>query len=131
MKRRHFLSWLSFSTLMTLLPTALSACSDTSTDLSQEASETPNKLTSQRQDGLIKVGQMKDLESSGNLSFKSPEGQNILIVQDASSSELHAIDSICTHQGCAVNWDAKALSLICPCHGSKFDSQGSVLAGPA
>lgn len=35
----------------------------------------------------------------------------------------------CTHQGCEVN--PNAYSLVCPCHGSEFDTHGKVLNPPA
>jgi Rieske Fe-S protein len=37
----------------------------------------------------------------------------------------------CTHQMCDVGYNAKAKSLDCPCHGSRFDLNGKVLNGPA
>jgi Rieske Fe-S protein len=35
----------------------------------------------------------------------------------------------CTHQGCRV--DAFASALVCPCHGSEFDTRGRVSQSPA
>lgn len=35
----------------------------------------------------------------------------------------------CTHQGCEVN--PNPYSLVCPCHGSEFDTNGEVLNPPA
>ena len=37
----------------------------------------------------------------------------------------------CTHLGCTVPWDQAANQFICPCHNSKFDTQGAVLNPPA
>jgi len=42
-----------------------------------------------------------------------------------------AVSAVCTHLGCIVNEDAKRNGFICPCHGTKFDAAGKVLAGPA
>jgi Rieske Fe-S protein len=36
----------------------------------------------------------------------------------------------CTHLGCRINRVSEGL-LVCPCHGSKFRTDGSVAAGPA
>jgi nitrite reductase/ring-hydroxylating ferredoxin subunit len=42
---------------------------------------------------------------------------------------LYAMSMQCTHAGCAV--DIKGSELNCPCHASRFDRSGNVLAGPA
>jgi cytochrome b6-f complex iron-sulfur subunit len=42
---------------------------------------------------------------------------------------FYAISTTCTHLGCAVARSAKGFA--CPCHGSRFDSKGNVVAGPA
>lgn len=42
---------------------------------------------------------------------------------------VSAIDLTCTHLGCQVVGTRAGFS--CPCHGSRFDSRGRVLSGPA
>jgi glycine/D-amino acid oxidase-like deaminating enzyme/nitrite reductase/ring-hydroxylating ferredoxin subunit len=44
---------------------------------------------------------------------------------------LHAVSVRCTHLGCLVRFNAAERSWDCPCHGSRFDIDGSVLEGPA
>ncbi|MEP7051932.1 MAG: Rieske (2Fe-2S) protein [Pseudomonadota bacterium] len=43
---------------------------------------------------------------------------------------LYAMTNTCTHQGCPVT-PAAGATLYCSCHGSRFDSNGAVLSGPA
>jgi Rieske Fe-S protein len=45
------------------------------------------------------------------------------------ASGLYAMTITCPHQGCDVEPSGK--DLVCPCHGSQFDSNGAVLQGPA
>ena len=58
---------------------------------------------------------------------KSLEDQKVFIFSD--SEGLHAISKICTHLGCIVALTDSGFQ--CPCHGSKFNRQGKVIAGPA
>lgn len=44
---------------------------------------------------------------------------------------LHRRSAVCTHLGCVVQWNAIERSWDCPCHGSRFDSQGNPVMGPA
>lgn len=40
-----------------------------------------------------------------------------------------ALSLACTHLGCTV--DAETDGFACPCHGSRYDSEGRVVRGPA
>ncbi|MBA3328777.1 MAG: FAD-dependent oxidoreductase [Solirubrobacterales bacterium] len=44
---------------------------------------------------------------------------------------LHAVSLRCTHLGCLVRFNAAERTWDCPCHGSRFDTDGAVLEGPA
>jgi cytochrome b6-f complex iron-sulfur subunit len=41
----------------------------------------------------------------------------------------YALSAVCTHLGCLVDHNGEGLQ--CPCHGSRYDAGGSILAGPA
>ena len=38
---------------------------------------------------------------------------------------------VCTHLGCVVPWVQAENKFICPCHGSQYDKNGTVVRGPA
>lgn len=42
-----------------------------------------------------------------------------------------ALWSTCTHGACGVEWDGEAREAWCPCHGSRFAADGTVVQGPA
>ncbi|MHA6794356.1 FAD-dependent oxidoreductase [Pseudonocardia bannensis] len=44
---------------------------------------------------------------------------------------LHGVSMRCTHLGCLVRFNGAERSWDCPCHGSRFAIDGTVLEGPA
>lgn len=47
------------------------------------------------------------------------------------SNFLRLTPKRCSHMGCALKWNPAEHSWDCPCHGSRFTADGSVLDGPA
>jgi cytochrome b6-f complex iron-sulfur subunit len=56
-----------------------------------------------------------------------PAGRSVAVFRDAQG--VYAISTVCTHLGCIVKSEADGFH--CPCHGSRFHPDGSVLKGPA
>lgn len=44
---------------------------------------------------------------------------------------FRALSSICSHLGCITRYRPDDRIIACPCHGSRFNLDGEVLAGPA
>jgi cytochrome b6-f complex iron-sulfur subunit len=44
---------------------------------------------------------------------------------------FYALSAVCTHLGCLCVWKQDGGVIACPCHGSSFQRDGSVIAGPA
>lgn len=73
---------------------------------------------------VFKLGKPEDFPPGGETFL---QGDRLLIASRAEG--IRAMSATCTHLGCTVGkaeWGYQ-----CPCHGSKFDSTGRVLAGPA
>lgn len=55
-----------------------------------------------------------------------------VIINRAAGGIFHALSSRCPHEGCTVNaLDPEAHKLVCPCHFSEFQIDGSYVTGPA
>lgn len=57
-------------------------------------------------------------------------GEKLAAYRD-NGGKLHLVSAVCTHLKCIVRWNHAEHSWDCPCHGSRFDIDGSVIEGPA
>jgi Rieske Fe-S protein len=73
--------------------------------------------------------------TAGNVSALSVGAllvmSNLVVARDANG--VYAMSGVCTHAGCLMDDSSSTIAagLNCPCHGSKFDGNGSVTRGPA
>lgn len=58
------------------------------------------------------------------------KGQPCAVHRDDDGA-LHAVSAVCTHLGCVLAYNDAERTWDCPCHGSRFGPDGSVLHGPA
>jgi len=84
--------------------------------------------------GPTNVNFTLDLTNSANASLNNTGGAitaNGVIVVNSGGGVFHALSASCTHEGCAVNYNASSSTIVCPCHGGSFNaSTGAVLGGP-
>jgi len=59
------------------------------------------------------------------------KGLTKLAVYRDDDGVIHSMSAVCVHLGCIVNWNKAEKTWDCPCHGSRFDSMGVVINGPA
>jgi Rieske Fe-S protein len=57
-------------------------------------------------------------------------GDHPAIVRCTATETYEALSSTCTHASCEVGLPSGG-AIVCPCHGSRFDTSGRRLAGPA
>ncbi|NIP41456.1 MAG: Rieske (2Fe-2S) protein [candidate division Zixibacteria bacterium] len=56
--------------------------------------------------------------------------KQILFVRD-SKDTIKALNPICTHKQCTVEYSKEKGHIVCPCHGSEYELNGKVLKDPA
>ena len=54
----------------------------------------------------------------------------VFLLARTSASGFSAVDAICSHESCTVT-GTDGNTYVCPCHGSRYNRSGQVLAGPA
>ena len=71
--------------------------------------------------GDLKIGEGKILRLGGKkvAAYRDSDGKVL----------LHS--PVCTHLKCIVRWNAADKTWDCPCHGSRFKTNGEVFSGPA
>jgi glycine/D-amino acid oxidase-like deaminating enzyme/nitrite reductase/ring-hydroxylating ferredoxin subunit len=68
--------------------------------------------------------------AAGDSAIVEAEGEAFAAYR-APDGELFAVSPVCTHMGCKVRWNSVETSWDCPCHGSRFRPDGTVVEGPA
>ncbi len=122
LSRRHFLGGCACALGVTLVGCASNSGGDGKTQAVAQGN------------GFVIKGatQVEALDKGQALGFEFPENVAGLLFR-TKSGELGAVNAVCTHAGCIVNWSAgdPAKAFGCPCHGSIFTIDGKVTQGPA
>jgi glycine/D-amino acid oxidase-like deaminating enzyme/nitrite reductase/ring-hydroxylating ferredoxin subunit len=75
-------------------------------------------------------GPSLDEVPAGEAAILKLEGKRVAVFRDE-GGRLHAVSAVCTHMGCVLGWNPVDRTWDCPCHGSRFALDGSVIHGPA
>ena len=79
--------------------------------------------------GLIEIP--PELEKPGSqIKIRLPNVDEPVLVWRTAEG-YGALSVVCTHRGCEVVFNGRENTLDCPCHGSRFKTDGSVQHGPA
>jgi len=80
----------------------------------------------------VKGGDVSDREdiAPGEGAIIRDGMKHVAVYRDPHGN-LQEMSAVCTHLGCVVQWNGGEKSWDCPCHGSRFALDGTVLNGPA
>lgn len=80
----------------------------------------------------LEAGEVDSAEAikpgEGTIMRRGAAKHAVYRAEDGSIVERSAV---CTHVGCIVHWNSFEKCWDCPCHGSQFQPDGTVLNGPA
>jgi glycine/D-amino acid oxidase-like deaminating enzyme/nitrite reductase/ring-hydroxylating ferredoxin subunit len=92
-------------------------------------------------ENLNVAAQYKDVVTPGEVNdiadIKPGEGAILrhgvkkVAVFKGEDGQVHQRSAFCTHLGCVVRWNSAEKTWDCPCHGSRFQTDGHVVNGPA
>jgi cytochrome b6-f complex iron-sulfur subunit len=94
-------------------------------------SATLTTLTGTFANGVVSVAidPSGPLASVGGAAFVRASNGAFLVFR-AAQDAFNVMTAVCTHEGCDVT-GISGSTFVCPCHGSQFNSTGSVVKGPA
>ena len=100
----------------------------------------PVQSTTWYQDAFDELWHYAELFTSGDVdhadAIDNGEGAVVrrglekLAVYRDERGVLHEFSAVCPHLGCVVAWNSTEAMWNCPCHGSRFFHDGTVMGGP-
>lgn len=82
--------------------------------------------------GVVAPGEISDVSEipRGEGAILRRGVAKVAVYRDEDGA-LHERSAFCTHLGCVVQWNSVERTWDCPCHGSRFQTDGHVVNGPA
>ena len=78
---------------------------------------------------MVSIGRLEDLRVGEARLIQ--HGITPFYVLRLDAARVVAMSAVCTHFGCITQWHPEADLIECPCHGSHYEKNGTVVHGPA
>lgn len=118
-RRKFFRDFAVGGSLLLSAPMIFNSCADDPAE--GDPINDPSGITVDLNDAAF-----ANLKTVGGFAYKG----DIIIIRTSNSVYI-ALSKVCTHQGCTVTYNSSNNNLPCPCHGSLYNINGSVINGPA
>jgi cytochrome b6-f complex iron-sulfur subunit len=128
--RREFVRYAGAGVLLAALGVTLTSCSENASITDSGGGSGGGGSAGVLVQGnviTIDLNQATTLASAGGFLFI---GQAQTIVVNVDGSTIRAFTSVCTHEQCNVT-QFTGSTFVCPCHGSRYNTSGQVVQGPA
>ena len=136
LSRKDFLRTAGSVALFSALGISFTSCSSPTDPNGEDPTPGPNPPSNST--GIVIEGNKItiNLNISANSGLKNAGGWLLItqaqtIVVNVDGSLIRAFSSVCTHEGCSTNWQFSGGVFECTCHGSRFNTAGQVIRGPA
>ncbi|MCE1189543.1 MAG: Rieske 2Fe-2S domain-containing protein [Ignavibacteria bacterium] len=138
MNRKQFISRISGGAVLIALTSSssffINACSNTSNPVNSQggvASLPVIQGTAGTNTITLAIGATSPLAAVNSVALIQ-NGSSRILVKRISDTSFLAVSAICTHAGCVITeYTISGAAYVCPCHGSQFHPDGTVLQGPA
>ncbi len=80
--------------------------------------------------GKLKARSGRAALAPGEGTVIKVDGESTAVYKDP-DGHVHAVSAVCTHLGCTVGFNPSDITWDCPCHGSRYATDGTVIQGPA
>lgn len=77
----------------------------------------------------LNIDSSSPLNTVGNAVLVQASGRQFLVARTGQETFV-ALTATCTHEACTVSGYTNQ-TYVCPCHGSRYNTSGMVLSGPA
>ena len=130
MQRREFCVHACQAASLAAFGSLVSACSGSPSSPSGSAPALPT-LTGTSASGAVTltVDASSPLATVGGAALVQSGAGNFLVSRSAQDAFV-ALTAVCTHEACTVTGFQNS-RYVCPCHGSQYATNGTVVQGPA
>lgn len=124
MERRHFFRNFAIGgSILLTAPVLFNSCSGDD-DNAGNNNNNNNNTTGITVD--LTASEYAALKTVGGFAYKG----DIIIIRSSDAAYI-ALSKLCTHSQCTVSYNSSTQEIPCPCHGSRFSKEGTVITGPA